>query len=58
MPKRIVDRYEHTVDGIVIIDVAARRVEDLYEDFDKTAPYHKKDLDEDLAIISQSVYVK
>ncbi len=49
MPKRIVDRYEHTVDGIVIIDVAARRVEDLYEDFDKTAPYHKKDLDEDLA---------
>ncbi|NMW22059.1 MAG: hypothetical protein HKK67_10585 [Chlorobiaceae bacterium] len=48
MPKRIVDRYEHTVDGLVIIDVAARRVEDLYEDFDKTAPYHKKDLDEDL----------
>ncbi|TLU82494.1 MAG: hypothetical protein FDX21_08310 [Chlorobium sp.] len=48
MPKRIVDRYEHTVDGLVIVDVAARRVEDLYEDFDKTAPYHKKDLDEDL----------
>jgi len=48
VPKRIVDRYEHTVDGLVIIDVAARRVEDLYEDFDKTAPYHKKDLDEDL----------
>ena len=49
VPKRIVDRYEHTVDGLVIVDVAARRVEDLYEDFDKTAPYHKKDLDEDLA---------
>ena len=49
MPKRILDRYEHTVDGLVIVDVAARRVEDLYEDFDKTAPYHKKDLDEDLA---------
>ncbi len=48
MPKRIVDRYEHTADGLVIVDVAARRVEDLYEDFDKTAPYHKKDLDEDL----------
>ncbi len=31
------------------IDVAARRVEDLYEDFDKTAPYHRKDLDADLA---------
>ncbi len=49
MPKKIVDRYEHTADGLVIVDVAARRVEDLYEDFDKTAPYHKKDLDEDLA---------
>ncbi len=49
MKKRIVDRYDHTDDGFVIIDVAARRVEDLYEDFDKTAPYHKKDLDEDLA---------
>ena len=49
MPKRILDRYEQTSDGLVIVDVAARRVEDLYEDFDKTAPYHKKDLDEDLA---------
>ena len=49
MKKRILDRYEHTADGCVIIDVAARRVEDLYENFDKTAPYHKKDLDEDLA---------
>jgi len=46
--KRIVDRYDKTEEGLVIIDVAARRVEDLYEDFDKTAPYHKKDLDEDL----------
>ncbi len=49
MAKRILDRYEQTSDGLVIVDVAARRVEDLYEDFDKTAPYHKKDLDEDLA---------
>ena len=48
MKKKIVDRYEQTAEGRVIIDVAARRVEDLYEDFDKTAPYHKKDLDEDL----------
>ncbi|MEI8031991.1 MAG: hypothetical protein WCH05_01395 [Chlorobiaceae bacterium] len=48
LKKRILDRYEKTDDGAVIIDVAARRVEDLYEDFDKTAPYHKKDLDADL----------
>jgi len=46
--KRILDRYEHTAADSVIIDVAAQRVEDLYENFDKTAPYHKKDLDEDL----------
>lgn len=49
MKKRIIDRYEQSADGAVIIDVAAPRVEDLYENFDKTAPYHKKDLDEDLA---------
>jgi hypothetical protein len=46
--KKILDRYEHSADGSVIIDVAAGRVEDLYENFDKTAPYHKKDLDKDL----------
>ena len=45
--RRILDRYEQTQDGRIIIDVAATCVEDLYEDFDKTAPYHKKDLDED-----------
>lgn len=49
MKKRIIDRYQQSADGAVIIDVAAPRVEDLYENFDKTAPYHKKDLDEDLA---------
>jgi hypothetical protein len=47
--KGILDRYERTTDGQVIIDVSAAKVEDLYENFDKTAPYHKKDLDEDLA---------
>ena len=48
LKKSIVERYEESADGRVIIDVAARRVEDLYEDFDKTAPYHKKDLEEEL----------
>jgi hypothetical protein len=46
--KRILERYEKTADGRIIIDVAAGRVEDLYENFDRTAPYHKKDLEEDL----------
>lgn len=48
MKKNILERYERTHDGKVVIDVSASRVEDLYENFDKTAPYHKKDLDEDL----------
>lgn len=48
MKKRILDRYEKTPDGSLIIDVAARRVEELYENFDKSAPYHRKDLDDDL----------
>jgi hypothetical protein len=46
--KRILDRYEKTADGVIIIDVASEKVEDLYEDFDRIAPYHKKDLDEGL----------
>jgi len=47
--KRILERYERSDDGAVIIDVSASRVEDLYEDFDKSAPYYRKDLDDDLA---------
>ncbi|MCE1273323.1 MAG: hypothetical protein HGB01_05125 [Chlorobiaceae bacterium] len=50
MKKQILERYDRLADGRVIIDVSASRVEELYEDFDKTAPYHKKDLDEDLAL--------
>ncbi|ABB23199.1 conserved hypothetical protein [Pelodictyon luteolum DSM 273] len=32
----------------MVIDVAALRVEDLYADFDKKAPYHRKDFDDNL----------
>jgi len=46
--KQILDRYEKSSDGSLIIDVAARRVEELYENYDKRAPYHRKDFDEDL----------
>ncbi|MEI6691615.1 MAG: hypothetical protein WCL43_02715 [Chlorobium sp.] len=46
--RKVLERYEQAGDGKIIIDVASKSVEDLYEDFDKTAPYHKKDLDEDL----------
>ena len=49
MKRRILSRYACTDAGEVIIDVAASRIQDLYEDFDKTAPFLKKDLDQDLA---------
>ena len=45
----ILERYARSEDGRVIIDIAADRVEELYDNYDKTAPYHKKDLDADLA---------
>lgn len=41
----ILSRYERTRDGKVIIDVYTDRLEDLYNDFDKQAPYMKKDLE-------------
>ncbi|TCD47885.1 hypothetical protein [Chlorobium sp. N1] len=46
--KGILDRYARGEDGSVLIEVAAPRVEDLYADFDKRAPYCRKDLDDDL----------
>lgn len=48
MKRDILDRYDRMADGRVVIDVAASKVEELYEDFDKQAPYHRKDLDEEL----------
>jgi hypothetical protein len=45
---RLLDRYERTDDGGVVIDVSAARMEDLYEDFDKSAPHIRRDLDQDL----------
>jgi len=49
MKEKILERYDRTDDNRVIIDVSASKVEELYEDFDKQAPYHRKDLDEELA---------
>ena len=49
MKKNILERYDRSDDGFVAIDVYASKVEELYEDFDKQAPYHRKDLDEELA---------
>ncbi len=41
----ILSRYAQTEEGRVIIDVYTDRLKHLYNDFDKRAPYMKKDLD-------------
>ena len=47
MKKTILGRYELTEQNEVVIDVSIRTVEDLYNNFDRTAPYMKKDLDQE-----------
>ncbi|MBC8395027.1 MAG: hypothetical protein H8E17_20960 [Deltaproteobacteria bacterium] len=47
MKKTIIDRYETTEKNQAIIDVFIHSVERLYHDFDKTAPYHRKELDQE-----------
>jgi len=49
LQRNLLGRYEKDEQGTIIVDVSARRVEDLYNDFDKSAPYIKRDLDQDLA---------
>jgi len=49
MRKSELSRYAVTGNGEIIIDVAAQRVQDLYNDFDRTAPYVRRDLDYDLS---------
>ena len=46
MKRNIVDRYERTEGGQIVLDVSVQSVEHLYSDFDRTAPYLKKDLDQ------------
>ncbi len=48
MKKQILERYSLTEDNKIIIDIAAGKVGDLYNDLDKHAPYRKKELDPEL----------
>ena len=48
MKKSVIDRYEKTENNQVAIDVSIPSVEHLYHDFDKTAPYYRKELDQEL----------
>lgn len=45
MKRRIIDRYEMNDSQQVVVDVSVRSVEDLFDRFDRSAPYLKKDLD-------------
>jgi hypothetical protein len=47
MKKSIISRYEFTEKNEIIIDASVRSVEDLYNNFDRTADYLKKDLDQE-----------
>ncbi len=44
MKKPILERYSSMPDGRIVLDVAFGKVDDLFEHFDRIAPYHKKDL--------------
>lgn len=48
MKRDLLNRYDRDPEGRIVIDVAAERVADLYNNFDKNAPYVRRDLDEDL----------
>ena len=48
MKKNVLNRYERGADGHILIDVTADRAEDLYSDFDRSAPYIRRDLDPEL----------
>jgi hypothetical protein len=48
MTKRILKRYRRDSADELVIDISASKVSDLYDDFDKYAPFVKKELDYDL----------
>jgi hypothetical protein len=48
MPVNALSRYARGPAGEIVIDITAGRVEDLYDDYDKRAPYIRRDLDPQL----------
>lgn len=48
MKQTILDRYERNTEGRIIIDVAASQVEELYNNYDRSAPYIRRDLEKNL----------
>jgi len=49
MPRRktVIDRYERSEEGHLFLDVWVPSAAHLYNDFDRTVPYLKKDLDQE-----------
>ncbi len=48
MKRNVLSRYDRDEAGRVVIDVSASRPDDLYNNFDKSSPYIRRDLDKDL----------
>ncbi len=48
MKRKIVERYDLSDNGEVIIKISSSKVEDLYSQFDKRSSFSKKDLDPEL----------
>lgn len=48
MKKNTLSRYQRSADNKIIIEITAGEIKHLYNDFDKHAPYIRKDLDPDL----------
>ena len=48
MKKNTLSRYQRTENNKVIIEIATDEIKYLYNNFDKHAPYVRKDLDPDL----------
>ena len=46
--RNILERYRRAGNGMRVIDISAAKVNDLYDDFDKQAPFIRKELDYDL----------
>jgi hypothetical protein len=49
MEHEALSRYARDAAGRIVVAVATARVEDMFQDFDRAAPYPKKDLDDDFA---------
>lgn len=48
MKKDVISRYERNANGDILIDVTADKMEDLFNHFDRSAPYIQRDMDQDL----------